>query len=262
VLRAARALHRIPELFALEDDKHLQLSNNIVAVVRTAVDKPPLTTVLDKVDTTLTQTDLVALNQDPSVTHQDPATRAQAYVTDHGLSTLGTGGSGQDVQTRDTYVPALEAGHLDVMPEYAASLTEFLNQKDNGATAKALASSDISTTMAALTTIAAKHGLVPLTPSAATDEDAFAVRRDFAKAHHLTTLSDLASYTGTLVLGGPATGPTDPTCEPGLETTYGVHFTGFQPIDDSGPDAIFAIQSGAVQIGIVLSSDPSLSTST
>ena len=55
------------------------------------------------------------------------------------------------VSNRELYEPALEKGQIDVVPEYAATLAEFLNHKVNGANAKPVASSDLQSTVAALT---------------------------------------------------------------------------------------------------------------
>ena len=279
-------------LVVLQDDKHLQNSDNIVAVVRTKVAKQPLVDALNKVDTTLTQDDLTAMNK-RGAAHDDPATIASDYVSQKGLGTGFSGGSGKivvgaanfseneilaniyvdvlkkagysasvkNVQSREVYEPALEHGQLDVMPEYAATLTEFLNTKDHGANAKPLASPDVTKTIAALKTLGAKRGLQPLQPSTATDENAFAVRKDFAEANHLTTLSDLANYHGKLVLGGPPECPTRPFCEVGLKKVYGINFTGFKALDAGGPITVAAIRNGNVQIGLVFSSDPVLAGS-
>jgi osmoprotectant transport system substrate-binding protein len=177
------------------------------------------------------------------------------------LKKAGYSASVKNVQSREVYEPALEHGQLDVMAEYAATLTEFLNTKDNGAKATPLASPDITKTIGALKTIAAKRGLEPLEPSTATDENAFAVRKDFAAANHLTTLSDLANYHGKLVLGGPPECSTRPFCEVGLKNTYGITFTGFKALDVGGPITVAAIRNGNVQIGLVFSSDPALAAS-
>ena len=94
-----------------------------------------------------------------------------------------------------------------------------------------------------------------LTPSAATDQNSFAVTKDFATANNLTTLSDLAAYEGDLVLGGPAECPKRPFCQPGLEKTYGITFTGFKALDAGGPLTKQAIADNTVQLGLVFSSD-------
>ena len=51
------------------------------------------------------------------------------------------------MKNRELYEPALEKGEIDVVPEYAATLAEFLNAKENGAKAKPVASSDVDETV-------------------------------------------------------------------------------------------------------------------
>lgn len=160
--------------------------------------------------------------------------------------------------SREVVEPALERGNLDVVPEYLATLTEFLNNKINGPKAKPLASPSVPKTLAALRSLAGPRGLRVLTPSAAADENAFAVTQQFAANHHLKTLSDLAGYRGKLILGGPPECQTRPFCKPGLEQVYGIHFTGFTSLDAGGPLTKTALQRGTIQIGLVFSSDGSL----
>lgn len=97
------------------------------------------------------------------------------------------------VKNRELYEPALEKGEIDVVPEYAATLTEFLNAKVNGDKAKdkPLASSDAAATVAELTKLAAPRGLKVLPSGAAVDQNAFAVTKEFATKNNLKTLSDL-----------------------------------------------------------------------
>lgn len=66
------------------------------------------------------------------------------------------------VNNRELYEPSLEKGEIDVVPEYAATLAEFLNAKVNGKDApkdKPVASSDATATVAALEKLATPLGL-------------------------------------------------------------------------------------------------------
>ena len=80
---------------------------------------------------------------------------AQLYaqlLKDAGYST-----SIKTVDNRELYEPSLEKGEIDVVPEYAATLAEFLNAKVNGPKApeeKPVASSDVAATVAALEKLA------------------------------------------------------------------------------------------------------------
>ena len=144
------------------------------------------------------------------------------------------------VGAREITEPALEKGSsdggVDVVPEYLATFTEFLNTKKNGKGAAAVASGDVDETLTAGQALAQGYGISLLTPSAATDQNAFAVTKKFADA---TTTSrrcrDLAGYKGDLILGGPSECPKRPFCQPGLEKTYGLTFTSFKPLDAGGP---------------------------
>jgi osmoprotectant transport system substrate-binding protein len=175
------------------------------------------------------------------------------------LQKAGFDASYKALGAREIVEPALEKGGknggVDVVPEYLSTLTEFLNAKQNGANAAPKASPDVTATLAAAKELAGKVGIDVLTPSAATDQNAFATTKEFATAHNLTKLSDLASFSGPLVLGGPPECPTRPYCQPGLEKTYGIKFTGFTSLDTGGPLTKKALQQNKIQLGLVFSSD-------
>jgi osmoprotectant transport system substrate-binding protein len=280
------------ELVVLADDQHLQTVDNVLPVVSTKVASGALTTALDNVSKALTTADLVALNKQADVERKNPATIAKTYADSKKLLTGVSGGKGtvvvgaanfsesqilgnlyaealkaagfdasvKPVTNREVYEPALERGEIQVMPEYAGTLTEFLNKKLNGPNATALASSDLTATVTALRGLTDKKGLKVLEPSQAADQNAFAVTKTFATANNLKTLSDLKNYKGKLVLGGPPECPTRSFCQPGLEKTYGLSFASFASLDAGGPLTKAALKAGKVQLGLVFSSDGSLGT--
>ena len=132
-------------------------------------------------------------------------------------------------------------------------------KKVGGPDAPAKASGDLAATTTALRALAEPRGLTVLEPSEAADQNAFAVTKTFAEANSLTKLSDLKGFKGDLVLGGPAECPTRPFCQPGLEKTYGIEFSEFVSLDAGGPLTKTALKQGRVQVGLVFSSDGSLS---
>lgn len=73
-------------LVVLNDDKHLEAADNIVPVIRTKVANSEVTALLNKIDATLTQNDLVAMNKSADVDKQDPSTLAQNWVKQHGFA--------------------------------------------------------------------------------------------------------------------------------------------------------------------------------
>ena len=96
----------------------------------------------------------------------------------------------QQIGNRELYEPALEKGEIQVVPEYAARSTEFLNKKVNGANAPAASLPVTSTRRSpALKALGDKVGLTFGKASAAQDQNAFAVTKAFADKYGVTTLS-------------------------------------------------------------------------
>jgi osmoprotectant transport system substrate-binding protein len=242
----------------------------------------------------LSPDDLVALNKSTDIDRKTPVNVAKDFVSSKSLTTGLTKGSGnvvvgaanfsenqtlaniyadvlkaagfsatvQTVGNRELYLPALEKGSLTVVPEYAGTLTEFINKKVNGANAPPMASGDLDKTVQALTTLGTKVGLTFGKPAEAADQNAFAVTKAFADKYSVTTLSDLASKCGGgLSLGGPPECPQRPFCQPGLQTTYGLKFTSFKSLDAGGPLTKTALKQGQIALGLVFSSDAAFASS-
>ena len=70
-------------LVVLQDDKHMIAADNVVPVVRTAIDTDEIKSVLNKVDAGLTTTDLVTMNGQVELLHQDADAVATAYLQQH-----------------------------------------------------------------------------------------------------------------------------------------------------------------------------------
>jgi len=184
-----------------------------------------------------------------------PENQILAEVYKQALTRAGYSATVKALTTRPNIVKAVESGEIAVEPDYVGSLTEFLNKEKNGPDAKAVASGDLDATYAKAKELASEKGLTVLKPSPAADQNAFAVTRDFSTKNNITKISDLTSYTGPLVLGGSPECKTNPLCQPGLEKTYGLKFTGFEQTDLGGTLSVSKLKSGKVQIGEYLSSD-------
>ena len=153
---------------------------------------------------------------------------------------------------REVYMPEIEAGAIDVFPEYTGNLLQYL---DADATARST-----DAVYAALQT-ALPSGLRALEQAPATDQDSYVVTADFAAAHSLTSIGDLAGA-GTLTLGGNSELQTRPYGPTGLSQTYGVTVN-FTPIEDSGgPLTVKALKDGDIQLANIYSSDPALADGT
>ena len=153
---------------------------------------------------------------------------------------------------REVYMPEIEAGAIDVFPEYTGNLLQYLNQNASAHTSEEVYS--------ALQT-ALPMGLRALDQAPATDQDSYVVTADFAQAHSLSSIGDLAGA-GALTLGGNSELQTRPYGPTGLSQTYGVT-VGFTPIEDSGgPLTVKALKDGDIQLANIYSSDPALADGT
>jgi osmoprotectant transport system substrate-binding protein len=162
------------------------------------------------------------------------------------------------VTTRELYEPALENGQIDIVPDYAATFTEYLNVKANGANAKTLATTDKTTTVAALRKLAQPLGLTALDPSEAADENAFAVTKDFATKNNLKTLSDVATAKLPIKLAAPAECKTRTFCGKALTDVYGINVTRYDPFDFDSVPGKQAAKNGNDDMVLVATDDGTL----
>jgi osmoprotectant transport system substrate-binding protein len=168
----------------------------------------------------------------------------------------------QQAEAREIYGPALESGEVDVVPEYAATMAEYLNARKNGPDAPVdnpIATSDAAETVSAMAPIAEEYGLTVLEPAEAADQNGFAVSQEFAEANGgLTTLSELGALGQPLVLAAGDECAERPFCEPGLESTYGLNITEILPLGFSTPQTKEAVAGGEAQLGLVATTDGTL----
>ncbi|MFD7609431.1 ABC transporter substrate-binding protein [Streptomyces sp. NPDC059828] len=162
------------------------------------------------------------------------------------------------VNNREIYEPALERGQIDVVPEYAATLADWLNAKANGPKAAPAGSPDLGRTMAALRSLAASRGLTVLDPGKAVDQNAFAVTQEYAAKHHLKTLSDLGRSGLPVRLAAGDECVQRPYCAPALKKAYGIDITGIDPKGVGTTQSKQAVQSGQDQMVLTTTTDATL----
>lgn len=279
------------KLVVLEDDQLLQNSENLIPAINaeTYNANPAIAEALNVVSAALDTEGLIALNKAVDIERQTSKDVAQQFVANNNLQAPSTGsgdltvgtanftenitvgeiyavvltdaGFNVDVRTignRETYMPALKSGEIDIVPEYAATAAEFFNFAANGPDADPVASGDVTETVAALIEFGGAAGLKFAEPSAAQDQNAYAVTTAFANQHNVSTLSELAAACGPISLGGPPECPERAYCQIGLENVYGLEFNNFQSLDAGGPLTKTAVLKGKVALGMVFSSDGSL----
>jgi osmoprotectant transport system substrate-binding protein len=154
---------------------------------------------------------------------------------------------------REVVEPALENGQIDLYPGYAATDLTFVDKRQGVALD---AGTDATANVAKLNARLNSKGIKALDPSPAVDQNAFAVTKAEADQYHLAKLSDLTpTVASQWTLGGPAECPQRPFCALGLESVYGLKFKAFKSLDTGGPLTFAALKQGAINIGLVFSSD-------
>ena len=203
----------------LEDDKQLQQAENITPVVNDEASDPAIAELLNQVSAALTTDNITELNGRVEIDGEDPADVAADFLESEGISGEGGSGSGTltvgavafaenqivaemyaqvleqagwtikrqlDLGSREILEPALEAGEVDVAPEYLGSLLLFLDPD-------AAASGDPQNNVDLLTPLLEEKGLTLLEPSEANDTNAFVVTQETADQYGLETMSDLGT---------------------------------------------------------------------
>ena len=150
------------------------------------------------------------------------------------------------LESREVLQPAIEAGDIDIAPEYLSSLLLFLDPD-------ATASGDAEEARSALEPLLSERGQTLLDSSEANDTNAFVVTGETADANDLASVSDLAPVAGDLTLGGPPECPERPFCIPGLQEVYGIEFGEFVPLDVGGPLTVEALEGGDIDVGLLFS---------
>lgn len=160
-----------------------------------------------------------------------------------------------DAGSRTAYVPALQRGELDVVPDYLSPLTDYLRTGVPVADRPPAPTGDVERTARLLDGLLAGRPLGVTRPSAATDQTAFAVPKTLADESELADVSDLIRLNGQLVLGGPTGCVEAVSCLTGLQDRYGLRFRAVSELGEVSSQPIFAaLRSGEIDVGAVLSS--------
>jgi glycine betaine/choline ABC-type transport system substrate-binding protein len=205
------------DFVVLEDPENLYAAQNVLPLINTAKATDGVAAVLDAVSAQLTTDDLVQLNEQVINEQQDPAAVAGQWLADKGLDAGGTQVAGTDltigsanfqenvilaniyaqalqaqgatvttqlnIGSRETYMPGLQDGSIDLIPEYSGVLLQYFDPK-----ATAVSSEDVYAALPA----ALPGGLSVLDQSRAEDKDAIVVTRETAEEYGLTSIADLA----------------------------------------------------------------------
>jgi glycine betaine/choline ABC-type transport system substrate-binding protein len=201
----------------LADPKSNFAAQNILPLINKAKATAGVKSTLNAISAKLTTSGLTTLLVQVITNKQDPDAVAKSWLTSQGLATPGTAAKGSslvigsanfpenvllaeiyaealkdqgatvstklNIGSREKYLPGLEDGSIDLLPEYNGALLQFVDK-----TATAVSPTDV---FAALQT-ALPSSLIVLDQSAAQDSDAIVVTQATAAKYSLTSIADLA----------------------------------------------------------------------
>jgi osmoprotectant transport system substrate-binding protein len=157
-----------------------------------------------------------------------------------------------NIGARDVYFRALEAGSINLFPEYTGSTLNFLTKQTNSSKPDPKQNYDL------LVSELKKVKLTALAMSDAQDQDGVVTNKETADKYNLKRVSDLKPVGSQLVFGGPPECPTRISCLKGLEQVYGIHFKSFKPLDVGGPITVRALKANGVQVADLFTTDASI----
>ena len=158
-----------------------------------------------------------------------------------------------NIGSRETYLPGMQDGSLDVFPEYTGVLRDYFAEADG----TEVSASDSDGVYQELKDVL-PDDLVVLPFSEAEDKDGVVVTSDTAEKYDLESIGDLAPVAGDLTLAGPPEWKTRQTGLPGLKEVYGVVFGTYLPKDAGGPLTLKAILNDQAQAGNLFTTDPNI----
>ncbi|MET7574281.1 ABC transporter substrate-binding protein [Streptomyces sp. NPDC005492] len=158
-----------------------------------------------------------------------------------------------NIGSRETYIPALKDGSIDIIPDYQGALLTYLAPSVGHIKASALTATLLSELPKTVTMLKA---------SPAQDVNVLAVRKDTAKKYSLTTISSLAPHAAELSEGSGPEWKTRYEGVVGLKSVYGITFKSFVPLDSAGPLTLAALKNGRIDVAPLNSTDPALKSLT
>jgi osmoprotectant transport system substrate-binding protein len=206
------------DFVVLEDPKNLYAAQNVLPLINEAKATEGVKAVLNGVSAQLTTDDLIDLNEKVINEQQDPAAVAKAWLSEKGLDATGTQAAGAtlkvgsanfqesvilaniyaqalqaqgatvstqlNIGSREAYMPGLQDGSIDLIPEYSGVLLQYFDKQ-----ATAVSSDDVFAALPA----ALPQGLAVLDQSQAEDKDAIVVTKETADKYNLKSIADLAA---------------------------------------------------------------------
>jgi osmoprotectant transport system substrate-binding protein len=152
-----------------------------------------------------------------------------------------------NIGSRETYIPGLQDGSIDLIPEYTGVLLQHFDKN-----ATQVSSDDV---YAALKTKLPEN-LTVLDQSTAEDKDSITVTKETAQKYNLKSIADLQPVGNQITFGGPPEWKTRNAAR--MKQLYNVEFKTIKSLDAAGPLTINALKNGSIQAADVFTTDPNI----
>ena len=153
------------------------------------------------------------------------------------------------IGAREVYLPALEDGEIDLMPEYTGNLLSYLDPETTATEAEAI-ETELQDAL--------PEGLEILQSAPAENKDSLNVTPEFAETHELSSIGDLAELDQVRLAANPEFAERSYGL-PGMEELYGITDVDFTAISDGGgPATVQALLDGTVDVADIYTTTPAI----
>lgn len=156
---------------------------------------------------------------------------------------------------REVYMPELESGDIDLIPEYSGNLLQYYSDDaDAEGSGEQPSPKDVRDRLAD----ALPDGLQVLDLAEATDQDSYTVTQETADKYDLKTIGDLAKLPGGLKIAANAELEERPYGPSGAKKFYDLEISVTSVEDSGGPLTVGALTDNTVQVANIYTSSPAI----
>lgn len=150
---------------------------------------------------------------------------------------------------REVYMPELEAGEIDLLPEYTGNLVQYYQDEAETGSPEAVHGQAQD---------ALPDGLQVLDWAEATDQDSYVVTSETAQEHELESIGDLTNLGDSVTMAANSEFEARPYGPDGAQELYGVTVEVVGVEDSGGPLTVGALVDGDVDVADIYTSSPAI----
>lgn len=150
---------------------------------------------------------------------------------------------------REVYLPELEDGKLDLLPDYSGNLVQYYQDDAETGSPEEVHQQAQD---------AVPDGLMVLDWAEATDQDSYTVTADTAERYDLETIADLSAVGDSVTMAANSEFDARPYGPEGALEVYGVTVEVVGVEDSGGPLTVGALVDGDVEVADIYTSSPAI----